>query len=207
MLLSVKYFFNPSPPHLCLILLFVVPLYASMMPWTHGIKNTLPASEVLFLGIAFISAIFFTIAAGEKYANESLDFHSKFISKFKSHEWSSLKENIKFVVPEKPVEDRVIEINTVLKNEISDVKLLILSPYDHIISFYVNPKSYCGHFELITNVLTTNYMNTIKRCIENSSNIKVIYDKALTTRCPLEYDGYENFGCAKKCAQKTIWCS
>ena len=201
-LLSVKYFFNPSPPHLYLILLFIAPLYASMMPWSNTNGKTIPAIETLLFSIIFIYAVFFTFDAGEKFTNESLAFHSKFTSNFNTLEWASFGENIKIVTPEKPIEERVRAINAVLKNENPNVKLLILSPYDHIVSFYVNPKTYCGHFDLLTNVLTKNDINTIKKCVENAQYVEVIYDKALKTQCPLEINGSINPGCAKKLTVK-----
>uniref|UniRef100_B1XTF8 Uncharacterized protein n=1 Tax=Polynucleobacter necessarius subsp. necessarius (strain STIR1) TaxID=452638 RepID=B1XTF8_POLNS len=197
-LLSVKYFFNPSPPHLYLILLFIAPLYASMMPWSIPNGKTIPAIEALLLSIFFIYAVFFTYNSGEKFTNESLAFHSKFTSNFNTLEWASFGEKIKIVTPEKPIEERVRAINAVLKNENPNVKVLILSPYDHIVSFYVNPKTYCGHFELLTNVLTKNDINTIKKCVENAQYVEVIYDNALSTKCPLEINGSINPGCAKK---------
>jgi len=196
--LSLKYFFNPSPPHLYLILLFIAPLYVSMMPWSNACDKKIPVIEALLLSIISVYAIFFTYDAGEKYANESLAFHNKFISNFNTQEWASFGEKIKIVTPEKPIEERVVAINKVLANENPNVKLLILSPYDHIVSFYVNPKTYCGHFELLTNVLTKNDINTIKKCVENARYVEVIYDNALKAQCPLELNSSINPGCAKK---------
>lgn len=202
-LLSVKYFYNPSPPHLYLILLFIAPLYVSMMPWRlNAIRKTIPAIEALLFSMIFACVVFFTYNASEKYSNESLDFHSKFTSSFNAQEWASFGEKIKFVTPENSIAERVKAINMVLGVDSKNVKLLLLSPFDHIISFYVNPKSYCGHFELMTNVLTRQDMNTIKKCIENTNDIKVVYDEALTTRCPLEFDGTVNSGCQRKLATK-----
>jgi hypothetical protein len=197
-LLSVKYFFNPSPPHLFLILLFIIPLFIAMLPWSSINSRVVSAIHILVLCIMITSAIIFTHNAGKKYANESSLFHSQFTTNFVSHEWKSFNEKIRTVTPEKPIKDRVTAINKMLEAEASSVKLLILSPYDHIISFYVNPKAYCGHFELLTNVLTINDIETIKKCVEKTPRINVIYDHALTTKCPLEFDESINPGCARK---------
>ena len=197
-LLSVKYFFNPSYPHLYLILLFIVPLYASMIPWSNTNNINIPVIEYLLLSIIFVYVIFSTHNAGVKYAGESIAFHSKFTTNFNVQEWKSLGENIKIVTPEKLIEERVKAINTVLSNSNPNTKILMLSPLDHIVSFYVNPKTYCGHFELLTNVLTLKDIDTIKKCVENAQYVEVIYDKALTARCPLEINGLVNPGCEKK---------
>jgi hypothetical protein len=201
-LLSVKYFFNPSPPHLYLILIFIAPLYASMMPWFNTNDIKIPVIQALLLSVIFVYVIFLTHDAGEKYAGESITFHSKFTTNFNAQEWKSLGENIKIVTPEKLIEERVKAINMVLSNANSNSKILILSPFDHIVSFYVNPKNYCGHFELLTNVLTKKDIDTIKKCVENAQYVEIIYDKALEARCPLEINGSVNPGCGNKILAK-----
>ena len=55
---------------------------------------------------------------------------------------------------------------------------------------------------MLTNVLTKQDINTIKNCIKNANNILVVYDEALATRCPLEFDGAVNLGCERKLATK-----
>ena len=92
-----------------------------------------------------------------------------------------LGESIKIVAPAEPIAQRVTAIREELR---PDEPLLLLSPFDHLLSFYVNPKSYCGHFDVLTNVVTTDNVLAIQKCVNSRTDVLVVYDRALATPCP-----------------------
>ena len=105
------------------------------------------------------------------------------------------------VTPEAPVVNRVRAVGSQLTK--GDT-VLFLSPFDHLLSLYVNPEHYCGHFELLVNLVTYPLVQTVIECIKRTSQVLVVYDDASEIPCPKSWRGkyYDLRSCGAKAALK-----
>ena len=49
---------------------------------------------------------------------------------------------------------------------------------------YANPEHYCGHFELVVNLVTYDFVQSVVRCVRESPQALVVFDEASQTPCP-----------------------
>lgn len=178
-----KYIYNPAPAHLYFVCTMLWPFLLFYLPWKrHGSTEPTDPGLVQPLPLVIVVAAFALVASsGRAYQDNSKFFRSEFLNPFEQRPWRALGENVEFVTPEKPILERVEAIKKKLQ---PDDRVLLLSPFDHLLSFYVNPKRYCGHFELLTNLATIDISKAIVQCSLESSNILLVYDHALKSRCP-----------------------
>jgi hypothetical protein len=192
--LFVKYAFNPSPPHLNFVFIFAASIAVIFVPWTR----ITPFPRAFLLTTAFVSVIAYTASASRAYLEES-DGHRQTLTRpFASDSWSQLGETISFATPEADIFRRVSAIKA-LTTKFD--RVLLLSPFDHLLSFYVNPPMFCGHFEVMTNLATTGIQEQLENCGARPGTL-VVYDKALATPCPtdpIEPDSR----CAERAAMKS----
>jgi hypothetical protein len=181
-LVFLKYIFNPAFAHLAFVGVLLLPMALVFYPWTDTLRNA-PGRELstivqaaLALG-AFAASLF----AGEVYLQRSQEFHQLFVDKFVTNRWTTLDESMPMVTPEAPISDRVAAIRREIR---PDDNLLIISPFDYLLSFYANPQGYCGHFELLTNLVTRSEFDSVAACVRRSSHLLIIYDAAVQTPCP-----------------------
>jgi len=192
--LFVKYAFNPSPPHLCFVFILVAPIVLIFVPWTR----MAPFSRALLILPAFVSVIAYTVFVSSEYLDESDADRQTLMRPFASEPWSRLGETINFVTPEADIVGRVSAIKAL--NSKFD-RILWLSPLDHLLSFYVNPPMFCGHFEVMTNVATPAIQEQLENCGARPGTL-IVYDKAITTPCPT--DPLESHSrCAARAAMKS----
>jgi hypothetical protein len=173
-LLMVKYIYNPAPPHLYLVFTLVWPMLLLYLPPQFSKGRPLLALIILC----------FAAFAGNVYKHEAKAFRSLFVNDFPVSNWNSLGESIGFVTPEKPITQRVESIQ---RQVAADDTLIILSPYDQILNFYVNARAICGHFDILSNLATHAIENDLLACSTRSSRTLIVYDKALETPCPTGY--------------------
>jgi len=195
LLSTVKIIYNPSSPHLAITLTFLLPFLLVYVPLESKnlLKREFLNRLIFFICILLLSC--FCWLAGSRYEGES-DFIRKYhIQPFELSSWESLGESMPFITREDQISNRVEAIQSKLRiNE----DLLILSPFDHLISFYVNPKNYCGHFEIISNLVIKTDIQKIASCVSKSKEILVVYDQALTMPCP----DLKQLGLGNRCPQK-----
>ena len=117
------------------------------------------------------------------------------IDAFLDAPWDGLGESISIATNKKEIEQRIKEIQNVMT---PNDRVLFLSPFDHLLSFYVNPKKYCGHFELITNLVRKDDVNKVVSCVEKFPNVLVVFDRAISSPCP----DLINLGIQNSCRQK-----
>jgi hypothetical protein len=129
-------------------------------------------------------AVPFAVQAGITYGEEAKAFRTQYISDFVVNTWGSLGESIGFVAPELPISERVKSIKKQITPEDT---LIILSPYDQILNFYINSQKICGHFDLLSNLATKDIENALLTCSIRSSKTLIVYDHASETPCPTGY--------------------
>lgn len=198
MLVLIKVIYNPSSPHLDITLLFLIPFLLVYIPRDKNYflyKNIPNSLKNLSFPILILSLALLCWNKGIKYEEESNFIRRYYVMPFQASPWTSLGETIPMVTRGDEVANRVRAINNKLG---PDDALLILSPLDHLISFYVNPKKYCGHFELISNLTQKSDFEKIKNCVNNAKNILIVYDQALSTPCP----DLKKLNMVNRCSQK-----
>jgi hypothetical protein len=185
-LLMVKYIYNPAPPHLYLVCTLLWPMLLLYLP------PRLAAAAPLIAA----TSVYFAAVAGDVYKADAQTFRSLLVNDFAVSDWHSLGERVGFVAPERPISDRVESI----KNKVTPGDtLIILSPYDQILNFYVNPRLICGHFDILSNLATRDIESALLTCATRSSKTLIVYDKASETPCPTGYRQTQS-----RCALKAI---
>lgn len=198
-LLLIKYIFNPSPPHLYVVLTLLWPICLTYLPWASSpglSKWSLP--RLIAPAVAIIFA-FVAAQGGRSFKEQSSEFRSAQIDNFKIGQWTQLGETIGFVAPEEEFYERVVSIKSHVR---PDDTLVLLSPYDHILNFYVNQQNICGHFDLFTNLATREIANRVIECATRSAQTMIVYDRSAETRCPTD-PLQSNPRCALKFDMKT----
>ena len=182
-LLLVKYLINPAPQHLYIVFTFVWPVCLTYLPWASSpglSKWTLPC--LIAPTLAAVAA-FFAAQSGHSFKEQSDDFRSALIDNFKVGQWSRLGETIGFITPEAALHERIVSIKSQIR---PNDTLLLLSPYDHILNFYINQRDICGHFELLTNLATREVADRVIECATRSAQTVIVYDRSAETRCPTD---------------------
>jgi hypothetical protein len=140
---------------------------------TIPFKLVLPALTIFL----FFNALF----AGRAYVEQSKNFRQHDLSDLAQTNWNNLGESFATIAPEAPLVNRIKDIERYLK---PDDTLLILSPFDHLLMFYTNPRKICGHYELLTNLATKQILDKVVQCATQSHHVLIAYDNASETPCP-----------------------
>jgi hypothetical protein len=184
-LLMVKYIYNPAPPHLYLVFTSLWPVLLLYLPPPSSTAHPMRIGSALIDSILVAAvAVPFAVQAGITYGEEAKAFRTQYISDFVVNTWGSLGESIGFVAPELPISERVKSIKKQITPEDT---LIILSPYDQILNFYINSQKICGHFDLLSNLATKDIENALLTCSIRSSKTLIVYDHASETPCPTGY--------------------
>lgn len=195
----IKAIFNPSPPHMSITLAFILPMALLFLPRPTLIN--LKERSALFSTIAKSLTIMILALtcwnSGSAYLAQAKEFKSLLIEPYVSEPWASLGETLPVVVPEAPIADRVAAIAEIMRPEDT---LLILSPFDHILSFYANPIRYCGHFELISNIATQKNIDEVVDCVARSPTMLLVFDQSLLMPCP----NLTTLGVETECGKKLL---
>jgi hypothetical protein len=184
-LLLAKYVLNPSPPHYYIMCTLLWPILLIYLPWGRNLGSNLAYFSLppLYAVLMFLGAVTYAARYAPLYENDSREFRSVFIKPFTKAPWTSLNETVSFVAPQQPIESRVTAIQSRIR---PGDKVLLLSPFDHLLSFYVAPQSYCGHFDLMTNFVTKTVKGEILSCVNDAEHLLVVYDTALEVPCPTD---------------------
>jgi len=199
-LLLVKYIFNPAAPHLYLVCTLLWPMCLTYLPWPFSVRTTPQGWTMPWPSAPLLAALmlYCAIQGGLAYKEQARDFRSIFINDFEINKWSDLGETINFITPEKPVFDRVMGIRKYIN---PDDSLVLLSPYDQVLNFYVNPRKICGHFDLLSNLATRDSARKVFECATRSPQVLIVYDRAAETPCPTDLLEAQSH-CALKAAIK-----
>ena len=206
-LVAIKFLFNPALPHLFFAMVLVFPLIIAYVPWLAPSKRTGPSApgrenlenELAMLVVA--SLVFFT---GPQYKAEKALFNTDHISYFNRFSWSSFGDPIATVMPPGPLNARIEALRSEMK---MSPTVLLLSPFDHVLSFYTNPQRYCGNFELLTNLVFQADLDSIIACAKRHADLLVVYDDAIEMLCPNQslHLLYDMNGCkGKKLLKDTL---
>ena len=182
-LVIIKYLFYPVVIHLYYSLVFIAPMLLTYYRWTdRSWKLDAAARPRRMIEAQFaVLLVFICYTQVDAFREQAIQIKKAYIHPFVVNRWSTLGESFTTPIPERPIAQRVEAVKSVLK---PGDQVLLLSPFDHLIAFYANPERYCGHFELLTNVVTSSDMEDVLRCARASKNLLVIYDKALEIGCP-----------------------
>jgi hypothetical protein len=173
-LLMVKYIYNPAPPHLYLVYTLLWPMLLLYLPPLFSAAGPLVAA----------ASVCFAAFAGNVYKVDANAFRSVVVNDFAVNNWRSLGESVGFVAPEMPISERVESIR---KQLMPGDTLTILSPYDQILNFYINPRTICGHFDILSNLATHDIESALLACSRRSSKTLIVYDQASEAPCPTGY--------------------
>ena len=173
LLLFSKYLFYPHPLHLIASGIILTPLTLIFIDWK---KINLLFKFSLLVFSMYIS---FTIS---NYKIDASNFINSNVKAFKVDYWKGLNEKFFSSMPEDEI---LMRVNLIREATNNTNRLLILSPYDHLISAFVNPKDYCGHFELNLNILTNTLINKVVNCVKKHPDTLVIYDDMLRVNCAI----------------------
>ena len=210
-ILAVKFLFNAAPPHLFYTGAAVVPFMACYLPWTptNRTRDCDPRRTATEQAVTAL-CVFFCLAMAIGYIFERRLFTEQFIEPLKQYDWSLLGDKVQTTMPPEAFKEKIDAI----KAELSPgQKVLFLSPFDHILSFYTAPKSYCGQFEIMTNLVSYKDIGKLIACVKRSPDTLVIYDAANETLCPpkLLKAFYDINGCKGKVllkkALQAVWTS
>lgn len=190
-LVMIKFLYYPMYAHLLFAMVFIFPVSLIYFDWnnqTHGwMAHTLTLAQrkrITFYMLTILVLVCLTTAG--QYHRDSLEYRNKQVSMFQKNSWTGLGETIQTVTPAMPIETRMKAIQNEMKPEDT---LLFLSPFDHLMSFYANPKSYCGHFENLTNFVTYQNLDQVVGCVKSTPNMLMVYDDAVDNKCPTDLVG------------------
>jgi multisubunit Na+/H+ antiporter MnhC subunit len=182
MLLVIKYIFNPAGQHLNITLVFLYPVMLVYLPSALYRPGRLP---VWMLGAIGATTIIYwgwkANNAGRNYLQRSIEVKETYTAHLEKFTWNNLGESIQVAAPDDFISNRVTAIASQLQSRDS---LLIFSPFDHLLSFYVSPAKFCGQFELLSSLVTKYHVYQVQSCLESSQDLLVVYDKKLTEPCP-----------------------
>ena len=182
-LFAIKYLYNPVAPHLFYVFVIVAPLVTCYFVWDTSTRYSRQVSIKRWGVRACMGALLVCIAQGVAFFREAQAFDNLFILPFVSRSWEKLGETLTMTIPADPIYERIMTVRSQIQPK---DKVLLLSPFDHLIASYVNPPGYCGHFDLISNLITTRDAETIINCFRRSPDVLIIYDKALAIGCDVE---------------------
>jgi hypothetical protein len=175
LLLHIKFLFNPAWPHLLSILIFSAPmLLLSLTRWR------LPYSQDTVLKYITTLSLLFIVGLTVYFRAEGREYRNQFVTPFETTTGAQLGEDIIMPMPSKPVAQRVAMIKRWMQ---PGERVLILSPFDHLLSYLTRPASYCGSFDIMLNLVTKDNIRNVERCALEKKPL-VIFDPALRMKCP-----------------------
>jgi hypothetical protein len=178
-LLLTKYLYTSSDVHLYFSLILVAPLFIVYFPWSLP-KDT-PSQQGYWKFFSATALALLCVLMALNYLGNADHFRATRISPFVTNQWTDLGEKFDTVVPAEPIVSRMEAIRQEMK---PDDTLIFLSPFDHLMSFYANPQHFCGHFELITNLVTYEQNQEVINCARTAPNVLIVYDDAFDMACP-----------------------
>jgi hypothetical protein len=188
-LVMIKYFYTPSPIHLYFCMMFVAPVLLICFPWpSRHEKAVLTERRSGHIYALVAMMVVLCLVRSISYYWEAYQRQENMIDPFVKNSWSSLGERFETTTPAEPVTSRMEAIKSEMR---VDDTVLFLSPLDYLMSFYVNPEHYCGHFEITSNLTTYDDVQRVVDCVRNSPKVLVVYDDAVEIPCPdlwLKYD-------------------
>ena len=187
-LILVKWIFNPSTDNLAFSFVLISPGILIFFPWRTGapIFAKIPVQARAYGHVALLSAIVagYGITLWNE-VSEAAEFRRDYIANYTASAWTGLGETLPAITPEQPILERVRAIRAYIRPHDA---VLFLSPFDEVMSFYVNPARYCGHFEVMSNLATRDISASIANCAKHGDAL-VVRDAALEIPCPeAEYD-------------------
>lgn len=196
----LKIFYNPSAPHAAITFFFIAPLLLLYLPVSLSSSKLFLNFKISFYLILLGVVGLFCWKSAARYEDESNYIRKYLVAPVVTRPWISLGESLPIALNQEDIQGRVESIRKYI--EPNDT-VLFLSPFDHLLSFYINPKGFCGHFELISNLALKQDLNKVAKCVKNAnSHVLIVLDDALTIPCPdLKKLNLEN-SCSKKLQMK-----
>lgn len=194
-LMMIKYIYNPSPVHYLFTLAFIFPVAAVFWNWqkydqTLALFKLNDQQRRQLTSFVLVMVGLITFVEGHHYKNDARRREDIMFTNFEKNTWKELGETFQTTTPADPVVSRIKAVQQQVREEDS---VVFLSPFDHMMSFYANPRKYCGHFEYITNLVTHKNIGDVIDCVRKEPDALVVYDEALHLECPvlLHYKHYE----------------
>lgn len=185
-MLMIKFIYNPSSAHMLFTLSFIAPVTLALWNWKE--QHVILAAYGLeaqhqkkFISFVLMLAVMANLAFAYHYRAEAKERANLLLDLFEKHSWANLNERFITTTPSDPIETRMKALNEQIK---PDDAVVYLSPFDHLMSFYSNPKRYCGHFEYLTNLVTYANIDDVVECVRRDTNALLVYDDAVFNKCP-----------------------
>ncbi len=179
-LLVMKYLLYALAVHLLFALVFIIPLMLTYIRWNDAPATSSAHAERLRIMLA-AALVVFCFGRTVAYTSSADAFRTIMITPYALHQWDGLGETFATPMPQEPITTRVAAIRAAIK---PDDTLLILSPFDHLLSFYINPKRFCAHFEITVNPITYPMVQSIIDCAQATPQTLIVYDSAEAMPCP-----------------------
>lgn len=195
----LKIFYNPSDPHEAITFFFIAPLLLLYLPASLSISESFQVFRwniyIVFLAVL----IFFCWKSADRYEDEANYIRKHLVGPVVTKPWINLGESLPMALDEGAVLSRVDSVKKYIE---PNDKVLFLSPFDHLLSIYVNPRGYCGHFELISNLASKQDVEKVVSCVRNAnSHALIVLDESLTLPCP----DLKELNLVNSCSKKLIF--
>ncbi len=181
-LVTIKGLYYAWMVHFYYSFIIIAPMALCYAKWTPALKRgkaaQSPRKAEVIIAAAFVLLCLVKTAS---YYTGALEFKKKLIKPFVQNEWTELGESFRTTTVAEPIETRMKSVRAEIKPE---DRVLFLSPFDHLMAIYANPKNYCGHFELVVNLVTDDLVQSTIDCVKESPNALVVYDEATDKTCP-----------------------
>lgn len=200
-IMLIKYVYMTQIVHLDATLMFVGPFLLTYLKWPRvSIGPSSKATVRRHVAVALCAAFsVMCVIEATAFRAEAATIKSRIIYPFAPDYGGALHEHLRFSVPVEPLVERVKAIKAKVR---PDDAVFMLSPFDHLLAFYVNAKRYCGHFEPLNNIATTSDIQLVADCLRASPHALVIVDDALGVQCPRDASGRYEFFFGSLCKEK-----
>jgi hypothetical protein len=180
-LLGIKFLFNPSSAHLFFTCSAVLPLVLCYVPWLASGARRAYSKWLIAEDLATLLIVGGCLFVAVNYVKDRRKFNADYTGILQKYDWSSLGDSIVTTTPPEFLKSRVDAIRSELA---PNQRLLLLSPFDHLLSFYINPPTYCGQFEMLTNLVSENDLNRVVSCVQRHPETLIVYDNGNDIICP-----------------------
>lgn len=193
-LVENKFLYNPAPVHLVYAYIIIAPLVTTFVRWNTPSWATLKVFGVITLALFVLPATLTYVRRGHQYRQLMVD-------PFVLEQWSAQGETLPTPTPAAPIAERVAAVKKMMS---PNDYLLVLSPFDYLLGFYANPIEFCGHFELLTNIVLNQNKNEVYECVRDKRHSTlVVFDEALNLPCPTPaLSDFSKGACASKVMTK-----
>lgn len=183
-LMVIKCIYFPALVHMYYALCFIFPVALIYFPHWHNGSRVMAFTRRIRLSYAKLMLALcglFLLSQSANYHTEARQFRERMLEPYRVHTWKGLGDRLRVAAPADAIARRVQTLNEVMKPE---DRVLLLSPFDHLLAFYNSPRRVCGHFEPLSNMVSLTIIDRVVDCVRSKPDLLVVFDKSLENICP-----------------------